>query len=169
MLKSLVVTVLAFAFIIGCASKPKPADPGASAPAEGDTAPTIDRTALPFDPQGSDSGKIPGLNTVYFEYDKAALNNDTRRLLSQNAEWIKGNSAVTVQIEGHTDERGSVEYNLSLGERRAKSVKDYLAGQGVDNKRMTIISYGEEKPLATGDSESAWSKNRRANFVPLAQ
>jgi peptidoglycan-associated lipoprotein len=88
-------------------------------------------------------------------------------VLSNNAEWIRTNANVTVQIEGHSDSRGSVEYNLALGERRAKSVKSYLTSLGIDSKRLTIISYGEEKPLALGDAEADYAKNRRANFVPL--
>lgn len=116
---------------------------------------------------GSDSGNIAGLQTVNFDYDSATLSTETRKILADNAEWIRTNSAVTVQIEGHCDARGSVEYNLALGERRAKAVKSYLVSLGVDSKRMTIISYGEEKPLMTGDSESDYARNRRANFVPL--
>ena len=81
----------------------------------------------------------------------------------------RNNRYATIQIEGHCDSRGSVEYNLALGERRAKAVKAYMGSLGIDSKRMTIISYGEEKPIATGDSEDAYAKNRRANFVPLAQ
>ena len=116
---------------------------------------------------GSDSGQIPGLNTIHFDYDQSVLSSEARRLLGDNAEWIKSNTGVTVQIEGHCDNRGSVEYNLALGERRAKSVKNYLVSLGVDGKRLTVISYGEEKPLVQGDTEEAYAKNRRANFVPL--
>lgn len=124
---------------------------------------------MSFDATGSDSGKISGLQSVHFDYDSSTLTQETRKQLSDNAEWIKKNTKTTVQIEGHCDSRGSVEYNLALGERRAKAVKNYLVSLGVDAKRMTIISYGEEKPIATGDSEEAYAKNRRANFVPLGQ
>jgi peptidoglycan-associated lipoprotein len=122
-----------------------------------------------FDASGSDSGKISGLASVHFDYDSSNLSSETRRQLAENGDWIKSHAGVTVQIEGHTDSRGSVEYNLALGERRAKSVKTYLSSLGVDAGRMTIISYGEEKPVDPSDSETAWAKNRRANFVPLAQ
>jgi peptidoglycan-associated lipoprotein len=132
-----------------------------------DLPPVVSDKALSADAQGSDSGKIPGLFTVYFAYDKASLSAEARKKLAENADWIKNNPKVTIQIEGHTDSRGSIEYNLALGERRAKSVKSYLEGIGVDSKRMNVISYGKEKPLVTGDNEEAWSKNRRANFVPL--
>ncbi len=164
---------LTIAFIASCSSKPKTetteAPPAESAQAPDNSAPVVEDKAINFDPQGSDSGKIAGLNTVHFDYDKATLTAEARKQLAENAEWIKAHANVTVQIEGHTDERGSVEYNLSLGERRAKSVRAYLTSLGVDGKRMTIISYGEEKPVASGDNESAYSQNRRANFVPIAQ
>ena len=164
------VAVIALSFALGCAKKPVKDANGADS-ANGnmgqDSAPQIEDKSISSDPMGSDSGKINGLNTVFFDYDKATLTSDAKSKLSSNATWIKNNPSYTVQIEGHTDSRGSVEYNLSLGERRAKSVKSYLEGLGVEGKRMTIISYGEEKPLVPGDSESAYSKNRRANFVPL--
>ena len=160
-------------FIASCTSKkPKPeSEPTQTAPTEEnlDPSPEIAQKDINFDPQGSDSGRISGLNTVHFGYDKASLSNEAQKTLSDNADWIKKNAAVTVQIEGHTDSRGSIEYNISLGERRAKAVKNYLVNLGVDGKRLRIISYGEEKPVSMGDSEEAWGKNRRANFVPLAE
>lgn len=152
----------------GC-SRPKKSDSGEGGSADGSVSgqPVIEDKNIGSDPMGSDGGRIEGLNTIFFEYDQARLTNDARTKLAGNAEWIKKNPGYTIQIEGHTDERGSVEYNLSLGERRAKSVKTYLEGLGVAANRMTVISYGEEKPIQAGDNEAAWSKNRRANFVPL--
>lgn len=161
--------VVAISFMASCASKPKNTggDEGANATGTGSDTPAIGSEPIGFDPQGSDSGKINGLSTIYFEYDQARLSADARKKLAQNAEWIKSNTGYTVQVEGHTDERGSVEYNLALGERRAKSVRAYLESLGVEGKRMTIISYGEEKPIDPSHEESAWSKNRRGNFVPV--
>lgn len=171
---SLSITVIAaVALTAGCGSKKKAADE--AAPVGGTEGGTLDsnvstgNTGGVFDATGSDSGKISGLSSVNFDYDSSTLSSDSRRKLAENAEWIKNNAKATVQIEGHCDSRGSVEYNLALGERRAKSVKAYLVSLGVDSKRMTIISYGEEKPIATGESEDAYAKNRRANFVPLTQ
>lgn len=163
MIRYITLALLAgtIAFSVSCGSKKKNPD----APAQVDGA--IDDRNMQFDPLGSDSGNIQGLSTVNFEYDRANLTTEARRQLAANADWIKGNSKVTVQIEGHCDSRGSVEYNLALGERRAKSVKDYLVSLGVEGQRLTIISYGKEKPIAQGDSESAHASNRRANFVPL--
>lgn len=170
MIRQLMMAALAVAVCASCAKKSKPDQGGAMGGegAPGDPSAISDRD-IGFDAQGSDSGKIDGLNTIYFEYDKAALSSDSKEKLSQNAEWIKNNPTVTVQIEGHTDERGSVEYNLALGERRAKSVQGYLRNLGIDSKRLSIMSYGEEKPKANGADESAYSQNRRANFVPIAQ
>ncbi len=167
------VTIVGLSLTLGAGcSRPKRTDANGADSASGnvagqDNTPAIADKDISTDPSGSDGGKINGLSTVFFDYDKAALTSAARQQLAANATWIKGNPNFTIQIEGHTDERGSVEYNLALGERRAKSVKTYLEGLGVESKRMTIISYGEEKPLVTGDNESAWSKNRRANFVPL--
>lgn len=166
------VLLLATALTVSCGSKKKAPEP--AAPVGGAEGGTMDPNvtsggAGTFEPGGSDTGKIQGLSSVNFDYDSSTLSSDARRKLAENAEWIKSNTNATVQIEGHCDSRGSVEYNLALGERRAKAVKNYLTSLGIDSKRMTIISYGEEKPIATGDTEDAYAKNRRANFVPLAQ
>lgn len=171
MLKRLSVTVLiipALVLSVSCASKKK--SEGAVGGVEGGSLDAnVASKEMTFDVAGSDSGKIPGLSTVNFDYDSSTLGTESRRKLAENADWIKNNSRLTVQIEGHCDSRGSGEYNLALGERRAKAVKSYLVSLGIDTKRLTIISYGEEKPLEAGDSEEAYAKNRRANFVPLAQ
>lgn len=127
----------------------------------------VESAPMNFDAQGSDSNNIAGLTTVYFDYDKSTLSSSSRDALKSNADWMKSNASVTVQIEGHTDSRGSIEYNLALGERRANAVKSYLQTLGVAASRLKTISYGKERPLVTGDSEEAWSKNRRANFVPV--
>lgn len=162
---------LMLAFTVASCTKPKKADGEGGAEGSATTSeaasPALADKDIGMDAQGSDSGNISGLATVFFAYDKAALTATAKSTLKANAEWIKNNPKYTLQIEGHTDSRGSTEYNLALGERRAKSVRTYLEGLGVDGKRMTVLSYGEEKPIAQGDSEGAYSKNRRANFVPL--
>ncbi len=103
--------------------------------------------------------------TVYFAFDDYSVNTESQDKLNKLASFLKASAGKMVQIEGHCDERGSVEYNLALGERRAQSVKRYLEQLGVDSKRLTTVSYGEEKPVETGHSEEVWSKNRRAEFV----
>ena len=110
------------------------------APEGGGDAPQIDSTPMNFDATGSDSGNISGLQSVQFEYDRATLSADMKQKLQANAEWLKSNTRSNVQIEGHTDSRGSIEYNLSLGERRAKAVKSYLATLGISGSRMSVIS-----------------------------
>ena len=156
---------LSLTFAVACASKKKTDDGVAAGDVSADG--SIGGKDIQFDPMGSDSGNIKGLRTIRFGYDDAHISAEARKTLASNAEWIKANPATTVQIEGHCDERGSVEYNLALGERRAKAVKQYLASLGVDGKRMTIISYGKEKPIDTTNTEAGMAKNRRANFVPL--
>lgn len=127
---------------------------------------SFDNSPMNFSAQGSDSGSIAGLNTVFFDYDKASLSGSEKAKLEENVAWMKKNSAVSLTIEGHCDQRGSNEYNLSLGERRANAVKKMMTDMGVPAGRLTIVSFGEEKPLVQGDSEDAMAKNRRANFVP---
>jgi len=105
------------------------------------------------------------LKDVNFDYDKSDIRSDAREILKKNAEWMKANSKSKVQIEGHCDERGSNEYNLALGERRANAVKKYISSLGVEADRLYTISYGEELPIDPGHNEEAWSKNRRAHFL----
>jgi peptidoglycan-associated lipoprotein len=105
------------------------------------------------------------LSTVYFDYDKSDLSDATRATLQANAEWLKANPGRVVRVEGNCDERGTVEYNLALGQRRAASVRDYLAGLGIDPSRLRTISYGKERPVDPGHDDAARAKNRRAEFV----
>lgn len=112
---------------------------------------------------GEDSGGP--LRDVLFDYDSYDLREDARATLRENAAWLQENPKVRVEIEGHCDERGTVEYNLALGARRARAVRDYLVALGVSDHRMTTISYGEELPLCHEQSESCWQRNRRAHFV----
>ncbi|MEM1007625.1 MAG: peptidoglycan-associated lipoprotein Pal [Myxococcota bacterium] len=107
----------------------------------------------------------PSLTPVYFEFNKHQIKADSKMDLQKHAEWMKKSKApIRIQIEGHCDQRGSVEYNLALGEKRALSVKKYLQKLGVDVNRVSIISYGHQRPADPGQSESAYSKNRRAEF-----
>jgi len=103
-------------------------------------------------------------NEIYFEYDRAVLTNKAYEILVQVGDILKKEPRLSLQIEGHTDERGTESYNMTLGDRRANSVKSYLVNYGVPADRLTGISFGEEKPKAEGRGESAWSQNRRAAF-----
>lgn len=110
--------------------------------------------------------EVSPFETVYFDFDKSDLRADTRATLSKNAEiMMKTKATAKVRIEGHCDERGSAEYNLALGERRANSVQQYLITLGVQAERLSVVSYGKEKPAVPGSGEEAWAKNRRAEFV----
>jgi len=112
---------------------------------------------------------VDALKDVFFDFDKYNLRPDATRTLDINAAWLKENPRQLVLIEGHTDERGTSEYNLALGERRAKAAMGYLVGQGIAASRITIISYGKERPVCTESNEVCWAKNRRAHFLVKAQ
>jgi peptidoglycan-associated lipoprotein len=119
---------------------------------------------------GSMAATAPGataspLQDVFFEFDKATVRDDQKEALNQNLAWLKRNSQSKITVEGHCDERGATEYNLALGERRAKAVKDYLVAAGVPADRLATVSYGEERPFVLGHDESAWKWNRRGHFV----
>lgn len=102
---------------------------------------------------------------VYFAFDESALTDDSRGKLSRNADLLKAQTRLNLTIEGHCDERGTAEYNLALGERRASAVKSYLGSLGVGADRMRTLSYGSERPVCTEHEESCWSQNRRAHMV----
>ncbi len=103
--------------------------------------------------------------SIYFEFDSAALSPVSQGILSGKADFLRDNPGAQVIIEGHCDERGTPEYNLALGDRRAESAKNFLVNIGVDSSRFTTVSYGEENPVDTGHDEEAWAKNRRAKFL----
>jgi peptidoglycan-associated lipoprotein len=105
------------------------------------------------------------LKDVFFDFDKAMVREDQKAALTENISWLKANPGAKILLEGHCDERGTAEYNLALGERRAKAVKDYLVGGGIPADRVSTISYGEERPFVLGHDESAWKWNRRGHFV----
>lgn len=109
-------------------------------------------------------GSSPGLTTIYFDFDQSNLRSDAKAGLKANADFMKSNASAAVLIEGNCDERGSEEYNLALGMRRAEAAKRYLVDMGIEASRMSTISYGEERPAASGSGESAWAKNRRDDF-----
>lgn len=145
---------LALAMVLGACSKKNTKD-------DGDMAATgLNATDL-----GAGS-TIPELPPVYFAYDAFTLDAASRSSLQGHAAWLRNNPGVNIQVEGHCDERGTTEYNLALGERRAAAVRDFLIGQGIESGRVSTLSYGEERPSVTGASnEATWSRNRRGEFV----
>lgn len=160
--------------LVGCASKQK--DDGSLA---GEDAPGYGEEALGADgarPGGSlalaqQGGRAPGdtgpLRDIHFDYDSFELTDAARQTLQENAQWLKDNPQMRVEIEGHCDDRGTVEYNLALGAKRAAAAKSYLVALGIGRDRLTTISYGEELPLCHEETEACWSENRRAHFVPV--
>jgi peptidoglycan-associated lipoprotein len=105
------------------------------------------------------------LEDIHFDLNSSALGDAARETLGQHANWLKAHAGVRVTVEGHCDERGTVEYNQALGERRAMAARDYLAGAGISAGRLNVISYGKERPFAPGSDEASWAQNRRAHFV----
>lgn len=180
----MVVPVLV-TFLTGCPKK-KPATPPADLPVETEVvetpAPAPEEVVQTPPPPAEDETEDPLLSAdlqvvndelrrrgfspdVYFDYDEISLSDDTRDRLARNAELLKAQTQFQVTIEGHADERGTNEYNLALGDRRANAVRSYLSSLGVDGSRLRIITYGEERPVCTESSESCWSQNRRAHMI----
>ena len=114
--------------------------------------------------QATSTADSSAFRTIYFDFDKSDLSADARSGLQSNADYLKSNSGVAITIEGNCDERGSAEYNLAHGKRRAEAAYKYLADLGIDSSRMTTVSYGKERPAVEGHNELAWAKNRRDDF-----
>ena len=180
-----IVVVMALSLIIfgGCAEKqavvkdesvqqpaqtatPAPAPAPVPAPATDDEAARKAQAAREAAAKRN-AAALAALNiqNIYFDFDKSNIRPDAREILKANSEIFLKNSDSKIVIEGHCDERGTAEYNMALGERRAQEAKQYLINLGIDASRMQTISYGKEKPLDTRSTEEAWSINRRAQFV----
>jgi peptidoglycan-associated lipoprotein len=150
---------------------PAPVPPSASAPSSGGAAAAAPAagaaaaTAQTPRPSPKEFMAVAALKEVYFDFDKYDIRAEDAKTLDTNAAWLKSNADNLVLIEGHCDERGTNEYNLALGERRAKATMNYLVSQGIQANRITIISYGEERPVCNEKTEACWAKNRRANFL----
>lgn len=157
----------------GCAKKavqttpPPPATtPGTgTVPTPGPTTPpaTTPTTPGPLSPAEA-AALVRGMQTVYFALDSWALDDGSRAALDANARVLRDNPTLAITVEGHCDERGSVEYNQALGEKRAEAVKQYFADAGIAMSRMVTVSYGKERPADEGHDDAAWSRNRRAEF-----
>jgi peptidoglycan-associated lipoprotein len=144
----------------------QPTTPGGGSGATGGgTATPAPAPTAPARPVPKDFAAVADLADVFFDFDKYDIRPADAKTLDSNASWLKSNPNHLVLIEGHCDERGTNEYNLALGERRAKSTMNYLVSQGVQANRITIISYGEERPQCTEKTEACWAKNRRAHFL----
>ena len=163
----LCLPLLAVALLGGCAKKKTVAE-SAPPPAPEVTTPAPEPAPpppTPTEPEQPNQGVQDKLKDAFFDYDSAELSGTAQSTLDTDGKVLNDNPGTNVTIEGHCDERGTVEYNLALGDRRAQAVKDYLVRFGIPASRLSTISYGEERPFATGSDESAWAQNRRAHFV----
>lgn len=155
--------VLGLVLLAGCKKKPPeevmgPVDNG---PAVVDNKPPVATT-----PEHVTQMRA-NFERVFFDFDSSTLGGDSKSALEDNVKIMLEHSDVKVEVQGHADERGTTDYNIALGQRRAQSVVDYMQAKGVAGSRVKVVSYGEEKPLVSGASEQAWSQNRRAEFVIL--
>jgi peptidoglycan-associated lipoprotein len=146
------------------ATPPAAAAPSTAVPAPAPAPAPLAGPAAPR-PSPKEFSAVDALKDIHFEFDKYDVRPEDAKTLDANASWLKSNAENLVLIEGHCDERGTNEYNLALGERRAKATMNYLVSQGVQANRITIISYGEERPVCNEKTDSCWAKNRRAHFL----
>ena len=152
--------------VAAAAPAPRPAptpEPPAPAAGEWEAAEPAEATLTP-----EEINRMGVLRRIFFDYDEAEIRPDQRPTLQSNAAWLREHPGVKILVEGHADERGTREYNLALGDRRASAAKDYLSSLGIATSRIEIISYGEERPVVSGESEQSWSQNRRGDFVVVA-
>ncbi len=163
-----ILAVAAMVAVAGCAKKPPkelpPAPPTASSPLDNNTSPPPGGSAV-VPGSRADFVQRAGSDTIRFGTDSIELDADSRATLDAQAQWLQQYGSVRATIEGHCDERGTREYNLALGDRRANAAKNYLVGKGIDAARLATISYGKERPVATGSDEASWAQNRRAVTV----
>jgi peptidoglycan-associated lipoprotein len=161
-MKTMNANIARVLFLLSCvafaaACGPKPAGDESGTP----TAPSVQENTL----GDSDSGRAEGLQTINFPYDSFMMDETAKSIAKANADILKDKTSLRVQVEGHCDQRGGIQYNIALGEKRANAVKNYLEGLGVGADRLTTISYGKERPIDPGTGEDAYAKNRRANFA----
>ena len=184
---ALIIVIIAVIFAAGCASSSKttreatvnPPPPTKATPTPQPTPIAPPEEVTPKEPtkeetvSGEEASKPPqtepmvNIGSVYFEFDKYDLGSDARSTLATNAQWLKSHPDIKIRVEGNCDERGTVEYNLALGEKRANAVKDYYVSLGIPAGRIQTVSYGKERPLDPGHNEEAWAKNRRSDTVKI--
>ena len=159
--------VIAMMLTAGCSSKSAVKSTESSEPQASYTPVTSETSPLPTGRTGYgfDKWQTGPLGDVFFDFDSSALSSDAEEQLRQNAAWLNSNAAKKVLVEGHCDSRGTSEYNLALGERRAGSAKEFIVKLGVAPSRLEVVSFGAERPFDLGQNEDAWAKNRRAHFV----
>jgi len=175
MIIKLLTSALLVFFLAACSTTPKDtadssgsgsASSSDSSTSSSSTSSSSDETAIsdstPIEPGSQEDLIVNVGDRVFFGYDSAELDSDAKELLQDQVAWLKQYSNVSVIIEGHCDERGTREYNLALGEKRAQSVKNYLINLGISSDRVSTISYGKERPAVVGSNDGAWAQNRRS-------
>ena len=164
---------------VACSSKPQPVAAPEAKPVAAVTVPVTvqpppaqadleakDRTRV--DVEVDEMNRTGYLKDAYFDYNEYEIRQDQRDALEKNAAWLKGHPTVTISVAGHCDERGTAQYNMALGEKRAQTVVDYLVALGIQTSRVQVMSYGKERPFSHGHDDRAWSQNRRAHCVVSA-
>ena len=159
---SAILPILAL-FAAGCARRSVQAPPPAAADPRTE-APARPTTPAPTDPNANDAQAFETAS-AYFGYDSSVLSDAARAVLDRSAQALRRSPAVRIVVEGHCDERGTVEYNQALGERRAMAAREYLEAAGVERSRMRVVSYGKDRPFDSGSNEAAWARNRCAHLV----
>jgi peptidoglycan-associated lipoprotein len=173
----IVVLCIGMLALWGC---PKKAEISAVPEPQREETPAAEATAQPvqkveaakpeaIEPRERAAATRAGLQPVYFDYDQAVIEAEAGEIMRANAEWLKAHPQTKVRIEGNCDERGTIEYNQALGQRRAASAKRYLADMGISVHRISLISYGKEKPGCADSAESCWQKNRRDDFTVVSE
>jgi peptidoglycan-associated lipoprotein len=180
--RSSLLLALVAALAVGCGGKKRPpavatsaggATSGAQGGRAGETQPIdqgpdirpVANEGLGQDVLSDANGEGGPLEDIRFNYDEATLTDEARATLDRHVAWLRAHSDVHVRVEGHCDQRGTVEYNLALGDRRAQAAREYLVSKGIPADRLSSVSYGKERPLDTGSDEAAFARNRRAHFA----
>jgi peptidoglycan-associated lipoprotein len=173
-----VIVLLSLFALWGCPKKSQVTTTPEAAPAA-KSEPTAEQKAEPMKEEAKLAVKdesmeraapaASGLQSIYFDFDRSFVRDDAKATMKANAEWLKANPKVKVKIEGNCDERGTKEYNQALGQRRATSAKKYLTDMGISAKRISLISYGKEKPVCNDSTEGCWQKNRRGDLIAVTE
>ena len=164
-----VVGLLVAVLGVGCSAKKKGAAGGTEGAGLGEEGLAGGGSLERYKSGTLGSGEEGPLKDIHFAFDSFELDESARSGLRENGNWLKDHTRAKVEVEGHCDERGTVEYNLALGAKRARAAKDYLVTLGISSDRLTTISYGEELPLCREHTEECWAKNRRAHFVVASE
>ena len=159
------ITIIAATFILAACATTPPETSSSGSSASSSSSVSLVQDGVYVGDETIEMLAVDVPDRVFFSYDSYALTSAAQSTLSKQAKWLKANTSLTISVEGHADERGTREYNLALGDRRANAAKDYLMSQGISSNRVTTISYGKERPVKSGSNDTAWAQNRRSVTV----